>query len=62
MALTNFPERTAALSSLMREWAKQDPAAALEMAATLPAASLKQEAFDAACAGWASEHPDTAAK
>lgn len=62
LEITNFAERAAFLSGLMREWGRQDPAAALEMAGTLPAGQLKQEAFDAACAGWASQQPEAAAQ
>src|SRR6478735_12581605 len=62
MAMENLKERSAFLGSLMREWGRQDSAAALEMAGTLPPGQLKQEAYDAACAGWASMHPEAAAK
>ena len=62
LQIQNFTERAASISSLMQDWAKTDPLAALEMAATLPAGQLRTDAFTAACGAWASEHPVDAAK
>lgn len=62
MGVTNFKERSALIGGLMREWGRQDPAAALEMAGTLSAGQLRQNAFNEACAGWASSQPEAAAK
>lgn len=62
LEMKNFSERLAFMSGLLHELAKKDPMAAMEMAASLPAGRLKKEAYDAACAGWASVDPDGASK
>ncbi|MEY3897678.1 MAG: hypothetical protein RLZZ214_3199 [Verrucomicrobiota bacterium] len=59
--MTNFPDRLAYVTGLMREWGRKDPVTALKMAADLPAGILKQDATGAACAGWASLQPEAAA-
>lgn len=60
--IRNFTERSAYISTLMEDWGKTDPLAALEMAATLPTGQLRTDAYTAACGAWASVHPEDAAK
>ena len=62
MQIQNFTERSAFINTLMQDWGKTDPLAALEMAGTLPAGQLRTDAFSAACGAWASQHPADAAK
>lgn len=62
MRIENFAERLAFITTLMEDWGKTEPLAALEMAATLPAGQLKSEAYSAACGAWASLHPAAAAE
>ena len=62
LQIQNFVERSASISTLMEEWARTDPLAALAMAETLPAGKLRTDAFTAACGAWASEHPADAGK